>query len=171
MNAPETPVLPPLPPSADSVVRILIVDAEKGNRETIHDVLQELGYQVESAATEQQALEMARERFFHLAILDIHPQNLDGARLLTEIKKLHPDTSCIMITGFASLQSCMSSLNGGAVSYMIKPLQLNYLLDTIARVLAQQQAAWDVRRQLHQYSERIRELVANQANVAQRVRQ
>src|SRR5438270_8993702 len=119
MNPPSvaTPLREPLPSGGDQV-SILIVDDEPGNRETLADIFAEMGYHADTAATGQQALEKVREQFFNVAILDIRLPDMYGTELLAQLKEVHPDTTCIMVTGYASLQTSLRAINAGAYAYI-----------------------------------------------------
>jgi DNA-binding NtrC family response regulator len=157
------------PASAHSETSILVVDDETGNRDTLADILTEMGYRVETAATGRQALDKVRDRYFHAAILDIRLPDMLGTDVLAQLKQLHPDTACLMITGYASLQSCVHSLDAGAVAYIIKPLRIERITTVLAEALERQQRVFEDRQRLQQCQERIRELEAREAQLAEQI--
>jgi DNA-binding NtrC family response regulator len=150
-------------------IGLLVVDDEPGCRETLRDVLAEMGYRAESAATGQQALALLRERFFHAAILDVRLPDMNGTELLTRLKELHPDTVAIMVTGYASLQTSIRATNAGAAAYVLKPLDFEQLVSLLQQALDQQRSLLEERRLFRESQERIRDLEASEHRLAERV--
>jgi DNA-binding response OmpR family regulator/sugar-specific transcriptional regulator TrmB len=111
--------------------RILIVDDDEYICRTLSAILQSEGYIAAIATTAKQAIEKTREQFFNLAILDIRLPDMKGTELLAQLNEMTPETIKLMITGYASLQNAVEALNYGADSYMMKPLDLPKLLETI----------------------------------------
>src|SRR5437763_1897219 len=92
-------------------VNILVVDDEDGARETLADIFEEMGYHTETAATAQEALDLLARRFFNIALLDIRLPDALGTMVLERIREIHPDTKCIMATGYAETATAISALN------------------------------------------------------------
>jgi DNA-binding NtrC family response regulator len=159
------PMTGALPPGGGEI-RVLIVDDEPAAREVLRDCLLEHGYQVTTAASGQQALEAAEQQFFHVAILDIRLPDMFGTEVLERLKELQPDTACVMVTGYASLQTAMKALNGGASAYVIKPLNLEHLFGVVDQAVDRQRSRFEERRLLGQY----RELEERAAQLAEQVR-
>jgi DNA-binding NtrC family response regulator len=169
MNSPNNPPLPDHSLPSDSEARILVVDDASGDRQTLADILVEMGYQVETAATGQEALEKLRGRFFHAAILDVRLPDMIGTELLDRLKELHPDTAALMVTGYASLQTSMRALNSGASAYVVKPLDIEHLVSVIQQALKQQRSVFESRRLMHQYREQIGTLESKEAQLSEQV--
>jgi DNA-binding NtrC family response regulator len=155
--------------SAGSEVNILVVDDEPGNRETLRDVLVELGYRAATAATGEQALALLRERFFHAAILDVRLPDMNGTELLAQLKARHPDTVAVMVTGYASLQTSIRATNAGAHAYILKPLDFGHVISLLQQALGQQRSVFEDRRLLSQSRDRIRDLEASEHRLSERV--
>jgi DNA-binding NtrC family response regulator len=154
---------------SDSEAHILVVDDAPGDRQTLADILLEMGYQVETAATGQEALEKLRGRFFHAAILDVRLPDMLGTEVLDRLKELHADTAAIMVTGYASLQTSMRALNSGAYAYIVKPLDIEHLVSVVQQALEQQRSVFESRRLMHQYRERIVALERSEAQLTEHV--
>jgi serine phosphatase RsbU (regulator of sigma subunit)/ActR/RegA family two-component response regulator len=153
MSLPEavTPPLSGLPLVGKSAVSVLIVDDEAGGRETLFDILTDKGYEAEMAATGEEALARVRERFFNVAVLDIRLPDMNGTDLLTQVKEVRPDTACIMVTGFANIQSSIRATNAGAYAYILKPIDIQQLETVLGRALHQQSLQLENRRLLRRY--------------------
>jgi DNA-binding NtrC family response regulator len=155
--------------ATESEAWILVVDDEPEPRETLQSIISEKGYHVETAATGQEALEKARRRFFHLAILDVRLPDMNGTELLVLLKERQPDTVCIVVTGYASLQTSIRAVNGGAFAYMLKPLDIDYLLTAMEQALDRQRSIFESRRLLQESLERVRELESREVQLVAQV--
>ncbi len=106
-------------------IKALIVDDERGARETLSDILCDKGYEVSTSGSANKALEEASGTAFDLAIIDIKLPDMDGIVLLKRLKVIKPDMLCIIVTGYASRENAISALRSGADDYFIKPLDID----------------------------------------------
>ena len=111
---------------------ILIVDDNEGIRETLSSILEEKGYDTDTAKNGAEAIEKSKTKFYNIALLDIKLPDIEGTKLLTEMQETSPQMIKIMITGYASLQNAVEALNLGANAYIMKPLNPENLLNIIA---------------------------------------
>jgi two-component system alkaline phosphatase synthesis response regulator PhoP len=100
---------------------ILVVDDEGAIRYSISKTLQRVGYQVHTAASGEEALEMMGNQDYDVVLTDIRMPGLTGVELLAEIKLQAPDAVVILLTGYASLETAIESLRLGAHDYLVKP--------------------------------------------------
>ena len=100
---------------------ILVVDDEGAIRYSISKTLQRLGYQVHTAETGEEALEMMQRQEYDVVLTDIRMPGLTGVELLARIKEEAPDAVVILLTGYASLETAIESLRLGAHDYLVKP--------------------------------------------------
>jgi two-component system alkaline phosphatase synthesis response regulator PhoP len=100
---------------------ILVVDDEGAIRYSISKTLQRVGYQVHTAASGEEALEMMRHQEYDVVLTDIRMPGLSGVDLLAQIKDQAPDAVVILLTGYASLETAIESLRLGAHDYLVKP--------------------------------------------------
>jgi len=117
---------------------ILIVDDDKSLLTSLAQILTNEGYQVDTADTGQKAVEKSKTQFYHLLLLDIKLPDMEGTQLLTAIKDTTPKMVKIIITGYPSLDNAIEAVNKNADGYVIKPIDINKLLDTIKKHLRQQ---------------------------------
>ena len=101
---------------------ILIVDDEPIVRESIRDWLRDAGYQVATAETGEEALEMIENQDFSVVVLDVRLPGKTGIRILKEVKALKPQIKSIIITAYPSADMADEALKLGAVDYLIKPI-------------------------------------------------
>lgn len=117
---------------------ILIVDDDKSLLTSLAQILTNEGYQVDTADTGQKAVEKSKTQFYHLLLLDIKLPDMEGTQLLTAIKDTTPKMVKIIITGYPSLDNAVEAVNKNADGYVIKPIDINKLLDTIKKHLRRQ---------------------------------
>jgi ActR/RegA family two-component response regulator len=114
---------------------ILIIDDDVGMGETLSDIFTEKGFSTDIASTGEEGLEMAREKFYNVALIDIKLPDMDGTDVLARIKTINPQIIPLIITAFASLQSSIEAINKGAYGYLIKPLDMDKVLETIQKAI------------------------------------
>lgn len=100
---------------------ILIVEDEAIAREALEDWLKDI-YQVATAETGEEALELIKERDFDILIVDVRLPGKSGLQVLREAKELKPHTKCIVITAYPSVELAVETMKLGAVDYLIKPV-------------------------------------------------
>ncbi|RJR14730.1 MAG: response regulator [Nitrospiraceae bacterium] len=102
--------------------RLLIADDEEGVRKALSRVFLEENYEILTAGSADEALDILEKTKVHLIISDHRMPGMTGAQLLKEIKQKWPDTIRIMLTGHADIQSIMGAVNDGAVyKFITKP--------------------------------------------------
>src|SRR3989440_6093324 len=100
---------------------ILVVDDEEIMREILETLLSREGYDVRLASSGAEGLELARSLPFDTAIVDIMMPGLNGIETLDELKRIDEDLAVIIITAYASVESAISAMKGGAFAYITKP--------------------------------------------------
>jgi DNA-binding NtrC family response regulator len=119
--------------------RILIVDDDESIRKVLAAILEENGYEVETAENGETAIKKTKTQFYNLALFDIRLPDYEGTVLITKVKDTIPKMRKIIITGFPSLQSAIDALNKGADAYIVKPFDMDKVLQTIKEQLKKQQ--------------------------------
>jgi len=117
---------------------ILIVEDDANIRETLSTILQQKGYNTDTAKNGQEAIQKSQTKFFNLTLLDIKLPDMEGTKLLTTIHETLPKMIKIMITGYPSLENAVEALNLGADAYIIKPVKPEKLLTLIEEKLEKQ---------------------------------
>jgi DNA-binding NtrC family response regulator len=113
------------------VCKILVVDDEKNIRTVFQKTLEADGHIVDTAANSAEALALAAQKKYKLALLDIQLPDMLGTELLKELKKIQPELISVMVTGDTTLQNAVDSLNQGAEAYIRKPVNKEQLLAVI----------------------------------------
>ena len=114
---------------------ILIVDDEPAIRTSLRGVLEDEGYRVSAAASGSDALASLADEAHDLVFLDIWMPGMDGLETLTEIKKLRPDATVVMISGHGTIETAVKATRLGAYDFIEKPLSLEKTLLTATRAL------------------------------------
>ncbi len=120
---------------------ILIVEDDANIRETLSTLLQQKGYNTDTAKNGREAIQKSKAKFFNLALIDIKLPDMEGTKLLTTMHENLPKMMKIMITGYPSLENAVEALNQGADAYIIKPVKLEKLLALIEEKLEEQRQA------------------------------
>lgn len=125
--------------------KILIIDDEKDICLLISGILEDEGYNVESAHTSQQGLKLIEEFQPDLVIQDIWLQGSqdDGIDILKSVKNDYPELPFLMISGHGTIETAVSSIKQGAYDFIEKPFKSDRLLLMIQRALE----AYDLKKQ------------------------
>jgi two-component system response regulator AtoC len=102
-------------------VKILVVDDEAIVRDSLHDWLDEAGYEVLTAENGYQALETIEKEKLGIAIVDLMMPGMDGIELLKRAKEISPNIEVIIITAYASIPTAIAAMREGAYDYIEKP--------------------------------------------------
>jgi DNA-binding response OmpR family regulator len=116
--------------------RILIVDDEEPIRFSLGEILKLEGFEVESAASGEAAIEILKNVGFDLVLLDLKMPGVSGLEVLHFINDTIPDTKVILLTAHGSLESAIEALRKGAHDYLLKPANSRSILESIERALA-----------------------------------
>ena len=111
--------------------RILIVDDEEDLVSTMAERLALRGFQVETATRATDALRHVSEEDFSVLILDVRMPGIGGLKLMAEIKRKQPDLPVILFTGHGSVADAERGLREGAFDYLMKPIDLDELIEKI----------------------------------------
>lgn len=116
--------------------RILFVDDEEAIRSLILTVLEGDGHEAVGAGSAAEAEKAFENTAFDLAVIDKNLPDGSGIDLLRDLKKRHPETEFIILTGYPSLESAIEALRAGAFDYLIKPvLDLDLVTQKVNRAL------------------------------------
>ena len=121
--------------------RILIVDDDESIRKVLAAVLEENGYLVDTAENGSEAIQKTKVNFYNLALIDIRLPDMEGTALLGDLRVTVPPMVKIIVTGYPSLGNAMAAVNRGADAYLLKPLVMENVLNTIREHLKKQEEA------------------------------
>lgn len=115
--------------------RILVVDDEREVREALERILRKEEFDVETAATTKEALDLADRSHFDLVITDLVMPGADGIALLSGLRGAHPDVKVVVVTAFGEWTSYLDAMNAGAIDYVTKPLRKSEIIRLVRRAL------------------------------------
>ena len=126
------------------LANILLVDDEVPFVETMTKRLNRRGFDILSAYTGQDALDMlSNHREIDVVILDVKMSGMDGIQTLEEIKNRFPITEVIMLTGHATVESAIEGMKLGAFDYLMKPCDMDQLISKVESAVQRRRAHED----------------------------
>jgi len=126
--------------------RILIAEDEEIVRTNIQEYLGSEGYDVDTAPDGRAALDRVLGEDYGLVITDIQMPGMDGIELLGHIVAQRPDTSVLIITAYASVETALAALRQGAYDYLLKPVAFEDLIKRIQNLFAYRELRHEVTR-------------------------
>ena len=125
----------------DKKYSILIVDDNADLADSLRDVLEIEGYNIAVANDGQTAIALNEKNDFDFAIVDISLPGMSGIELIKKLAELSSRAECILITGYASLDSAIDAVKQrNIVGYLTKPLNIEYLTLLTRQVIERKQA-------------------------------
>ena len=115
--------------------KILIVDDDENIRLIFKKVLENSGYEVQTASNGKVALNILENEKFDVFIIDLKMPEIDGIALLEEIKKRNYEGIPIILTAYGDKESAISALKLGAYDFLEKPVSINDLKFAIQRAI------------------------------------
>jgi DNA-binding NtrC family response regulator len=116
---------------------LLLVDDDRHVLGSMADWLGEQGYPTDTAASLGEALAAVNRKPYDIVLADIRLGNDDGFDLLAHCRRIRPETTVIMITGYGSVESAVEAIRQGAFDFLTKPLIDEELQMAIERALHQ----------------------------------
>jgi DNA-binding NtrC family response regulator len=115
---------------------ILVVDDEKLIRWSVSERLQRDGYQVLSADSGEQALEVIAATPPDVMLLDVKLPGIDGVQTLRQALGLHPELTVLMMSAHSTVDVAVEAMKHGAIDFLVKPFPLTALDAAVARALS-----------------------------------
>lgn len=112
-------------------MRILVVDDERSIRFSLKEILQDEGYEVETAEDGHTALEMAGKERYDVIFCDIKMPGMEGTEVLDRLVAEGIEAAIVMISGHGDIGTAVNCIKKGAFDFIQKPLDLNRILITI----------------------------------------
>ncbi|MGD9114412.1 MAG: sigma-54 dependent transcriptional regulator, partial [Desulfobacterales bacterium] len=125
---------------------ILIVDDEKNYLRVLSAVLEDEGYEILTALSGQEALEIQKASDLDLVLTDMKMPGMDGIKLLENIKAIDPDLPVIMMTAHGTVDKAVEAMQKGAYSYILKPFDNERLTIYTKKAISMYQVVKDNRR-------------------------
>ncbi|MFC1580496.1 NAD(P)-binding protein [Thermodesulfobacteriota bacterium] len=120
---------------------ILLMEDEPSVAQGLQMVLTEEGYDVDVAPTGQSALDTLEQKGFDLLVADLRLPDMDGMEVIKQVKDQKPETSVIVITGYADVSSATEAMRKGVTDYLPKPFTEEAFMATVQRAMAGRKVA------------------------------
>ena len=115
--------------------RILLIDDDETILIPFQHILQDEGYQVDTASNGHEALEKVGETEYQMVISDIKLPDVHGIEVAGKIREQYRDTRLIIITGFPDLADSLETIDLGIDEILIKPIKPDELLRAVKESL------------------------------------
>lgn len=119
----------------DKKARILIVDDDKHTRDGLQRALRK-NYRVITAESAEAALQLlSAGQSVDLLLTDLRMPGTDGLGLLRRVLGISPQTICILLTAYGTVETAVEAMKQGAYDFLTKPINLDHLDLLISRAL------------------------------------
>src|SRR5262245_61612722 len=127
-----------LPPKTEAKppFNVLIADDDKGNRETLRDLLEARGFRTTLAADGGEAVEIAQTQRVHVCVFDLHMPRLTGLEAVQLVRQIYELLPAILMTADATREVMRQAHAARVYSVIPKPVNLNVIMHTLAGALA-----------------------------------
>ncbi|GAB4534687.1 MAG: hypothetical protein Fur0020_01560 [Thermodesulfovibrionia bacterium] len=115
--------------------KILVIDDEPIVRTSCQKILIPEGYDVVLAENGEDGLKMMEGGDFKLVLLDLKMPGMDGVDVLKLIRSKWPDTKVIILTGYSTIETAVSTLRLGAFNFIEKPFAPDTLLSSVREAI------------------------------------
>ncbi|HEY9229258.1 MAG TPA: response regulator, partial [Gemmatimonadaceae bacterium] len=137
---------------------VLVVDDDSALIRTLSDILRLHGYAPTTAVTAQEGLAIAARQAPVLAVIDLRLPDMDGTELASKLHSLSEMTQVVVLTGNASVESAIAALREQSVDYLVKPVNVERLLQ-VASLAAERWQRRQAEERLRASDERFRRVV------------
>jgi two-component system sensor histidine kinase/response regulator len=117
--------------------KVLVVDDEEPIRDSCRQVLTKAGYECHTAVDGIEGLHFAHQVEPDVVLLDLMMPGMDGLSMLEQLLKTHENVVCIVITGYATIESAVEAMKHGAFDFLPKPFTPDELRVIVTRGLEQ----------------------------------
>jgi len=126
--------------------RILVVDDEPNLLSCFKELLEQQGYEVESALTAEEALSRLEKKWFDLIISDLRLSSMDGLEFIKKAQLLCPSIPVVFLTAHGILDSALQATKEAAYDYLKKPASKEEIKLAVARALEHHRLTREVER-------------------------
>lgn len=113
-------------------IKILLVDDEFEFVETLGKRLASRGFEADCVTSGSAAMDHIIQKPYDVVITDLMMPQMNGLQLFSEIKKLAPTVSVIILTGLAEIDLAIDGIKSGLFDYIVKPVNFDELIEKIS---------------------------------------
>jgi DNA-binding NtrC family response regulator len=117
--------------------RILVVDDEPAIVSLLATILREKGWDVSEAGSGTEGIDRLERGQYDVILTDLVMPGDSGIDLLRAAKEIHPDVEVILMTGYATADTAIEAMRGGAFHYLVKPLKIEEMLNLAEKAFEQ----------------------------------
>ncbi len=122
---------------------VLVVDDEPEHADGIAEALEKSSAKAIAVYNADDALEIVRKQRFDVVVTDLKlDTDVSGLGILDEVKKHYPATEVILITAYATIETCKEAIRRGAYDYLVKPIDIDQLRAMVTRAARRAVAAY-----------------------------
>ena len=118
---------------------ILIVDDERGIRETLSAVLRDEGFSADAVASGEECLKAIEQRAYGCVLLDVWLPGINGLETLSQMRNSNCDAAVVIISGHGNIETAVRATKLGAFDFIEKPLSIEKTVLTVRNALRQRQ--------------------------------
>ena len=112
-------------------MKILVIDDERANRNSLKEIFTDEGHEVDTAEDGAVGMDFARKEKYDAIFCDIKMPNMDGMEVLDHLSEEGIESPVIMISGHGDIETAVDCMKKGAFDFIQKPLDLNRILITL----------------------------------------
>ena len=117
---------------------ILIVDDERGIRDTLRAVMEDEGFVADAVGTGEECLKALGRRAYGCILLDVWLPGIDGLETLKQLREAGSDAAVVIISGHGNIETAVRATKLGAFDFIEKPLSIEKTVLTVRNALRQQ---------------------------------
>ena len=118
---------------------ILIVDDERGIRETLRGVLEDEGFSAEAVGSGEECLKAVERRAYGCVLMDVWLPGIDGLETLARLRERGSECAVVMISGHGNVETAVRATKLGAFDFIEKPLSIEKTVLTVRNALRQRE--------------------------------
>ncbi|HEO69865.1 MAG TPA: sigma-54-dependent Fis family transcriptional regulator, partial [Candidatus Hydrogenedentes bacterium] len=115
--------------------RVLVIDDEALMREYVEEALVRAGYEVDTRASGADGLDALGKTDYDVVVTDLKMAPMDGLEVVKRVKEDNPQTHCLVMTAYGTIETAVAALKGGADDYILKPFAPDELEFALSRAL------------------------------------
>ena len=127
------------------IPRILVVDDQVSFCRHIQAILEAEAYAVSIANNGKEAIGLLTSESYDILLTDMKMPQIEGLELIKVARKIDPDISCVIMTGYGTIASAVNSIKEGASDYLEKPFEPETLLIVTERIVRERKLLQEIR--------------------------
>lgn len=144
---------------------ILVVDDEKIIRDGCLKILTKQGWEVQTASSGAEGLNLLAQKSFDLLLLDLKMPGLSGMEVLQRARELYPQLLVVVITGYATVESAVEAMKAGAYDFISKPFLPDQLRIVVKRALEKKSLEWEAELLRREREKGLREIADEKSKI------